>query len=575
MIDKHTVARALREVGMLLEVKGENPFKVRAYDTGARAVEDLTEDLATLVAQGRLTEVRGIGEALAQKIAELCSTGRLGLLERLRAELPSGIGELLQVPDLGPKKIAALHAALGIGSVAELRTACEAGRVREVKGFGERSEQKILDGIRRLESRGSRVLLGDALESGEEILRHLRGTGAADALALAGSARRWKETVGDLDVVAASRNPPALSEALVAYPLVEEVVARGDTKTTVRLRSGLQVDLRVAPPEDYPTLLHHLTGSKAHHVKLRGLARDRGYSLSEWGLARIEGGERAPVREEDDVYRVLGMQPVPPELREDQGEIEAAIEGRLPEDLLREEDIQGMVHVHTLWSDGRASLEEMARATEAMGLRYLTITDHSRSAAYAGGLDAARLKAQWDEIDRVQQKVGVRILRGTEADILEDGALDWPDDIVEQLDVVIASVHSRMRMDGDEMTRRLVRAMRLPFFKIWGHSTGRLLLERDPYSLRMEEVLDAAAASRAAIEVNGDPHRLDMEPRHLRMARERGIPLVVTTDAHSLAGLRNLRFAVMTARRGWARRGEVLNALPVEKFAAAVRPAAS
>jgi len=573
-MDKLAVARALREVGMLLEVKGENPFKVRAYETGARAVEGIAEDLGVLVAQGRLTEVAGIGQALAQKITELHATGRLELLERLRAELPAGVVGLLQVPDLGPKKIAALHAALGIGSVQDLRAACEAGRVREVKGFGARTEQKILEGIKRLESRGQRVLLSNALESGELLLAHLRETGAAEQLALAGSARRLRETVGDLDIVAASRQPGALSDALASYPLVEQLVARGDTKTTVRLVGGLSVDLRVVPPEDYATLLHHLTGSKAHHVKLRGLARDRGYTLSEWGLSRLSDGAKIAVASEDDIYGALSMQPVPPELREDTGEIEAALAGTLPRDLVQREDVRGMVHAHTLWSDGRASLEEMARATKEMGLSYLTVTDHSRSAAYAGGLDVARLRAQWDEIARVEDKVGLRLLRGTEADILEDGALDWPDDVLERLDVVIASVHSRMKMGVDEMTRRLVRAMRQPFFKIWGHSTGRLLLERDPYGLRMEEVLDAVASSRAAIEVNGDPHRLDMEPRFLRMARDRGIRFVLATDAHSVAGLANLRFAVATARRGWVTRPEVLNALPVDAFAAAVRPAA-
>ena len=573
MLDKHAVARALREVGTLLEVKGENPFKVRAYETGARAVEDLTEDLATLVAEKRLTEVSGIGEALAQKIGELFTTGRLPLLDRLHEELPPGVGELLRVPDLGPKKIAALHAALGIGSVEALEAACRAGRVREVKGFGEKTEQKILAGIERLRSRSREILLADALEASEKLLRHLRESGAAEALALAGSARRGKETVGDLDVVAASSRPAALADALASYPLVEEFVARGDTKSTVRLAGGLQVDLRIAPAADYPTLLHHLTGSKAHHVKLRGLARERGYSLGEWGVTRLEDGTRVPVASEDDVYRLLGMQPIPPELREDQGEIEAALEGRLPEPLVREEDVRGMVHVHTLWSDGRASLAEMARATKSMGLSYLTVTDHSRSAAYAGGLDVSRLKAQWEEIERVEQEVGIRLLRGTEADILEDGALDWPDEIVEQLDVVIASVHSRMKMDSAEMTRRLVRALTLPFFKIWGHATGRLLLEREPYGLGMEEVLDAAARSRCAIEVNGDPHRLDMEPRFLRLARARGIPFVLTTDAHSVAGLRNLRFSALVARRGWVTRGEVLNTQPLESFARAVRPA--
>jgi DNA polymerase (family 10) len=316
-----------------------------------------------------------------------------------------------------------------------------------------------------------------------------------------------------------------------------------------------------------------MTGSKEHNVRLRGLARERGFTLSEWGLERIDGGGRVPVQAEEDVYRALGLQPIPPEMRQDTGEIEAAQEGRLPEDLVRLEDVKGMVHVHTTWSDGRASLEEMARAAEDMGMEYLTVTDHSRSAAYAGGLDLARLEAQWDEVARVQEKVGIRLLRGTEADILEGGALDWPDAVLERLDVVIASVHSRMKMDAEQMTRRMVRMLELPVFKIWGHATGRLLLEREPYGLDMEKVLDAAAASRAAIEVNGDPHRLDMEPRHLRMARERGIPIVLSTDAHSVAGLQNLPYAVMTARRGWITRDEVLNTLPVGKFAAKVRPA--
>jgi len=574
MLDKFAVARALRQMGLLLELKGENPFKVRAYETGARGLEESPEDLARLVAEKRLREIRGVGEALAQKIADLHLTGRTALLDRLQAELPAGILELARIPDLGPKKIAALHAALGVTSVAGLKAACIAGRVRELKGFGERTEQKILEGIRRLESHEKRALLSDALDAGEALLRHVRDSPAAERSDVAGSLRRWKETVGDLDLVAASDRPAELSAHVQAYPLVEEVLARGDTKTTVRLAGGLQADFRVVPPADYPTLLHHLTGSKAHHVRLRGLARDRGLTLSEWGLARIDSGEKVAVEEEADIYRALSMQPVPPELREDQGEVEAALSGTLPEDLVRVEDVRGMVHCHTQYSDGRATVEEMALAAEVMGMEYLTITDHSPSAAYAGGVTLDRLKAQWDEIARVQERVKVRLLRGTESDILEDGALDYPDAVLEQMDVVIASIHSRMKMDEDSMTRRIARAMRLPVYKIWGHASGRLLQERDAYACRMEEVLDAIAGSRAAIEVNGDPHRLDLEPRWIRLARERGIPFVVSTDAHSTAGLHYLRFGVATARRGWLRRPEVLNTLPFEAFRKAVRPAA-
>jgi DNA polymerase (family X) len=574
MADKIAVARALRELGMLLEVKGENPFKVRAYENGARTLEELPGNLDEVVAAGTLTELPGIGEALAKKIEELARTGRLPLLEKIRAELPAGIGELLRIPDLGPKKIAALLAALGIGSVAELEAACRDGRVREVKGFGEKTEKKILEGIHRMRTASTRVLLSDAREIGNHLVRHLRATGAAERVELAGSARRWKETVGDLDVVAGSRHPEVLSDALVAFPGVETVVAKGDTKTTIHLAGGLSVDLRVVPPEEFPSLLQHMTGSKEHNVRLRGLARDRGFTLSEWGLERLDGGGKVPLASEDDVYRALGMQPVPPELRQDTGEIDAALGGRLPPDLVQLGDVKGMVHVHTTWSDGRASLEEMARAAQEMGMEYLTITDHSRSAAYAGGLDGDRLKAQWDEMAQVQERVKIRLLRGSEADILDGGLLDWPDAVLEQLDVVVASVHSRMKMDAEQMTHRLVRTMELPFFKIWGHATGRLLLERDPYGLDMEKVLDAAAASRVAVEVNGDPHRLDMEPRHLRMARERGIPIVLSTDAHSVAGLGNLPYAVMTARRAWVTRGEVLNTLPAAEFAARVRPTA-
>ncbi len=590
MLDKSGVARALREIGMLLELEGENPFKVRAYENGARAVEGLDEDLAALVDGDRLTDLAGVGDALAKKIAELHRTGRLPLLDDLRAKHPPGVLELLAVPDLGPKKIAALHAALGIGSVADLRAACEAGRVRAVKGFGERTEQRILEGIRRLAERPAhrRVLLADALELGERLVAHLRGSPAALGCELAGSARRGKETVGDLDLVAASRDPAALALHLLRFPLVEETLARGDTKTSVRLAGGLQVDLRVVPEEDFATLLHHLTGSKAHHVRLRGIARDRGYTLSEWGLFRLPpgahgaggdrdggpppGSEKVPVASEAALYAALGMQEVPPELREDQGEIEAALAGTLPRELVTAADVRGMVHCHTTWSDGRATILEMARAAEAMGMQYLTVTDHSGSAAYAGGLDRDRLLRQWEEIDRAQEQTKVTLLRGSEADILDDGAIDWPADVLERLDVVVASVHSRMRMDEDAMTRRLVAAMRQPVFKIWGHALGRLLGRREPFAARVEEVLDALAASRGAVEVNGDPERLEADPRVLRLAKARGIPIVLSVDAHSTAALGYLRFAVATARRGWVARGEVLNALPVEGFRAAVRP---
>jgi DNA polymerase (family 10) len=597
MLDRLGVARALREIGALLELEGENPFKVRAYEKGAHAVEGLAEDLGALVASGRLLDVPGIGEALARKISDLYRTGTTEVLDRLRSRHPPGTLELLEVPDLGPRKAAALQEALGVASVADLEAACLAGRVRSVKGFGEKTERRILEGIRRMRELAAdrRFLLVHALAAGDAIVAHLRGSPAALDVAVAGSARRFRETVADLDVVAASRDPAALSARLSSFPLVAETLARGETKTTVRLASGLQVDLRVVPPQDFATLLHHLTGSKAHHTRLRGIARDHGYTLSEWGLHRLPassprpspparaGGERdeegaapdasakVPIESEEALYRALGLAYVPPELREDVGEIEAARDGTLPTDLVRAEDVRGLVHCHTSWSDGRASLEEMARAADALGAEYLTVTDHSRSAAYAGGLDEDRLRRQWDEIARVQERVRVRLLRGTESDILGDGSLDYPDRILEQLDVVVASVHSRMRMDEAEMTRRLVRCMRLPVFKIWGHALGRLLLDREPFACRVEEVLDALAG-RGAVEVNGDPKRLELEPRWLRQASARGIPVVLSLDAHSVGDLGFLRYAVGVARRGWVRRGDVLNALGIDEFRRALRP---
>ncbi len=572
MLDRLAVARALREIGLLLEVKGENPFKVRAYETGARALEDAEEELPGLLDSGRLRELRGIGDALAKKVEELHRTGHTPLLDRLREELPPGILEMVRIPELGPKKIAALRAGLGIGTVAELEAACRAGRVRELKGFGAKTEQRILENLARQATLEHRHLLSDALELAERLVRHLRTDGAQ--VELAGSARRSRETVADLDLVASAAAPAALGERLVTFPLVTEVLARGETKTTVRLSNGLQVDLRTVAPEDHATALHHLTGSKAHHVKLRGLARERGYTLSEYGLERLDGGGKVPVRSEEELYRLLGLPFIPPELREDTGEIEAGRNGSLPTDLVRREDVRGLVHCHTSWSDGRATIEEMAIAADALGFEYITVTDHSPSAYYANGVTVDRLRAQWDEIARVQEKVGVRILRGTESDITDDGSLDFPDDVLEQLDVVVASIHSRLRMDEAEMTRRLVRAMKLPFFKIWGHARGRLLLEREPFACRMEEVLDALASSRGAVEVNGDPHRLELEPKDLRLARARGIPVVLSVDAHSTAALGFLRHAVATARRGWVRKGDVLNTRDAAAFARAVRPAA-
>jgi DNA polymerase (family 10) len=577
MQDKHAIAAALRELGTLLELQGENPFKVRAYENGAKAIEAL-DDLPARVAAGTLTDVAGIGDAMAKKATELFQTGKLGALEKVRADVPPILRDLARLPGVGPKHARALHEALRLASLEDLKAACEAGKVRGLPGFGEKSEQKILEGLSRATAQPTRFLLSFAREVGLAIVEHVRFDPAVAKIELAGSARRWRETAGDLDVVVGSAKPDQVMDRFVTFPDIEEVEGRGDTKCTARLVNGMQVDLRVVPPGDFATALHYLTGSKGHNVKLRGRARDLGFTLSEWALSKLlEDGSAGPkvrVATEAELYEKLGLPFIPPELREDEGEIEAALLGKLPDDLIEEGDIAGMTHCHTTFSDGKATVEEMAKAAEAMGMQYLTITDHSPTASYAGGVREDRLKAQWDEIARVQEKVKVKLLRGTESDILETGKLDYPERVLEQLDVVIASIHTRHKLDADQMTKRIVHAMKLPVFKIWGHPLGGLLLERDPFECHVEKVLDAIAESRAAVEVNGDPHRLDLAPKWIRLARQRGIRFLVSTDAHSTQDLQNLPFGVHTARRGWVRKGEVLNALPLAAFKKAVRPGA-
>ncbi len=578
-MDAAAIAAALREIAQHLTFRGENQFKVRAYENGAQALESLGEDLGKVIAEKRLTQVRGIGSSLAEKIEELHRTGATALLDELRAGMPPGVLEMARLPDMGPKKAKALHDALGVSSVAELEAACVAGKVRELKGFGAKSEDKILAGIKRASSQsaqggGGRILLSSALGVGEPLLAYMRAAPAVRAADLAGSLRRWRETVADLDMVVGSDDAAAVMDHFVAFPGVGEVEARGDTKCTVRMQTGLQIDLRVVPPGDYATALHHFTGSKAHHVVIRGRARERGLTISEWGVERLDGSGKLEVGSEAALYQLLELPFIPPELRENEGELEAADGGDRFEDLVEARDVRGLIHCHTTYSDGKNSVEDMARAADALGAEYMTITDHSPAAAYAGGVGLERLLQQWDDIDRVQPKVKVRILRGTESDILEDGALDYPREVLERLDVVIASIHSRMKMDAEKMTARLVAAMRHPVFKIWGHPLGRRLLEREPFGCDVEAVLDAAAASRAAIEINGDPHRLDLEPKWIRLARARGLKFVVSTDAHSIEGLGYLRYGVATARRGGIRKSEVLNARGVEEFLKAVRPAA-
>jgi DNA polymerase (family 10) len=558
MTDRFEIAAKLREIARLLGIVGENPFKAQAYERGARSLENLNGDLDALIAARRLTSIPGIGTALASMIEELYGTGECRLLQRMRQELPPGVVELSTVPGLTLKKINALHDALRIESVADLKTACQEGLVSHVKGFGKKSEAKLLADIAKLEGRreGS-LLLVHGLEEAERILRHLRGCPDLAEAEVAGALRRRKEAVKRITLVAASDAPRAVLDRFLSYPALVRTDVLDDARCLARLAGGFPAELFVVNPERYAGELHARTGSRRHLAKLQQIEVSQGVDPS--------------VKSEEAIYRRLGLPYIPPELREDAGEIEAARAEALPQPLTLE-DIRGMAHCHTVYSDGRNSVEEMALAAEAMGLEYLTITDHSASAYYARGLSVDRLRAQWDEIDRVQERVGIRILKGTESDILEDGSLDYPDHILERFDIIIASIHSRHKMDADQMTERVLRAVKSPFFKVWGHPLGRLIQSRPPFACRMEELLDAIAVSRCAVEVNGDPHRLDLEPRWIRAARERGIKFIVSTDAHSVGAMDNLHFGVSMARRGWLTRGEVLNTLEKGEFVKAVHP---
>ncbi|HEY9733520.1 MAG TPA: DNA polymerase/3'-5' exonuclease PolX [Drouetiella sp.] len=570
MLDKFAIASALREIGILLELKGENPYKARAYENGATAVEGIPEDLAKVIDEKSLTKYKGIGEALAAKIAELHNTGRSVLLEELRSELPPGIIELSQIPGLSTKKVQQLHDALGITSIAELQQACAINAVSKVKGFGEKTEQRIIEGIKVYENRDESILLVEARPIARQLTEFLKFAPGVKEVEVTGSIRRWKESVRNFNLLVVAEQPAKVLDAIEKFPLVTKVLERSDCRSIVRLASGLKVSLLVTSRQNFACARLLETGSESHVEKLASIAQKKGLRLDLTGLAK--GKVHISCSSEKDIYHELGLPYIPPELREDDGELEEVANGSDFGDLIQLEDIQGMTHCHSTYSDGRNSIEEMALAAEAMGMKYITITDHSPSAHYAGGVTLDQLKRQWDEIEQVQERVKIKLLKGTESDILDSGALDYPDHVLEQFDILIGSIHSRLKMDEDQMTKRLIHCMRLPQFKIWGHALGRLVLRRPPLACRLEEVLDAAAESNVAIEVNGDPYRLDMEARWIKLARKRGIKFVISTDAHGIRDLHNLKYGIHMGRRGGLSKAEVLNTLPVVGFQTAVSP---
>jgi DNA polymerase (family 10) len=568
MRERFDIAADLREIARLLEIKGENPFKTRAYERGGRVLENHGGEFETLVKTGRLQEIPGIGNTLAALIEEIYHSGECWLLQQLREGMPPGVIELSAVPGLSLKKIIALHDALGIQSLADLKTACQEGLVNKIKGFGLRSQAKLLADIDSLATpRDDSLLLNHALALAEGILLHLREGPEVIEADFTGALRRRKETVRRICIVAASHQPTAVLDRFLRFPALAHTDELDEGRCLVRLAAGLPAELTITAPENYGAELHRQTGSRHHIAKLQDLAQSQAVAL----YRETSGSDPQAPSLETEIYHRLGLPWIPPEMREDQGEIEIAGTGILPQPI-ELADIRGMTHCHTVCSDGRNSIEEMALAAEAMGMLYLTITDHSPSAHYAGGLGIDRLRAQWDEIARVQQRVKIKLLKGTESDILEDGSLDYPDYVLEQFDIIIASIHARHKMDSDQMTNRLLRAIELPLFKIWGHPLGRLIGSRPPFACEMDEVLDAIAASNCAIEINGDPHRLDLEPRWIRAARTRGIKFIVSTDAHSIGGLQHLHYGISMARRGWLTRDQVLNTLDAEDFLRTVHP---
>jgi DNA polymerase (family 10) len=572
---KNEIAEVLAEIGTLLELKGENPFKVRAYSAGARAIEALEKDaFERHVSEGTLESVKGIGEALAAKIVELHATGRLGFLEKLKATIEPGLVEMLSIPGLGPKKIAALARELHVTSIAALEEACRDGRVAALDGFGEKTQEKILSGIRNREAYSRRHLWWEANDAAAPILAGLRALPQVRRAESAGSLRRGMETVGDLDFLVAATEVGPVVDWFTGLAGVAEVTAKGETKASVRLQGGMQADLRIVPDEQFAFALHHFTGSKDHNVQMRQRALERGMSLSEWGLvpaagegtARDKAGRNEGVGAADEaaVFRALGLGFIPPELREGLGEIEASEKGEIPE-LVQLRDLRGAFHNHTTESDGRSTLLEMIAGAEALGWEYLGIADHSKSSRQARGLTEERLLRQVGEIRALNssRRLRTRVFTGTECDILPDGSLDFDDAVLGKLDYVVASVHSAFGQDEETITARIIRAMERTPVTMLGHLTGRILLHREPYRVDAARVIDAAIANRVAIELNANPQRLDMDWRLWRRAAEKGLECVINPDAHEAGALAFVSAGVTIARKGWLTPRDVVNTRPV------------
>jgi len=576
-MDKAAIADTMEKIATLLELKAENPFKIRAYTNAARSIETWGGNAADLRDEATLASIPGVGKGIASVIKDLAGTGTSSFFETLRAEFPPDIFELFTLPGLGGKKIKALYEKLHVGSIAQLKEACESDRVAELPGFGKATQEKLCRAIEERSKHAGSFQLGQIAAEAETVQDDLRALEEALHVCIAGSYRRRKEIVRDLDFIVATNAPAVVSKFFISHPLVDSVLVHGATKSSVRLRSGIQCDLRVITAAEYPFALNYFTGSKEHNVVLRNRALQNGWTLNEYRIApaplapeakkRRQAAKEIPeIPDEAELYRSLGLDYIAPELRENNGEFEAAAEGRLPR-LIEKENIRGTFHCHTTASDGRNSLEEMADAAEELGLQYLGIADHSRSSIQARGLDEARLRVQMAKIRGLnEEREGFRIFSGVECDILRDGSLDFPDELLAELDFVVASVHSAFTLPEAEMTKRIIRALSNPYVTFLAHPTGRLLLRREPYAVDIPAIIEAAAETGTWIEINAAPKRLDLDWRWWPRAKAQGVKCVINPDAHAVDRLQELWFGIGVARKGWLTKEDVVNCLPLGKI---------
>ncbi len=554
------IARIFNNIADLLEIKGENPFRIRAYRRAALNIEGLSKDVA-VISKGELMKFPGIGQDLAGKIEEYVKTGSVHAYEDLKKEIPEGLGAMLSVPGLGPKTAKLLFDKLKIKSIEELERHAREHKLSGLPGVKDKTEEHILKGIEMIKRGMERQPLGKALPIANDIHEHLWEKAPVDNLHIAGSIRRWKDTIKDIDIVATSKDPESVMNVFVHLPHVKEVLMHGPTKSSVLIHDGLQVDLRVVGEESFGAALAYFTGSKAHNIRLREMAVKAGLKINEYGIFREKDDKKLGGEKEEDIYSVLGLPYIPPELREDSGEIEAAVEGRLPH-LVELRDIQGDLHVHTKRSDGSHDFDELIEAARKLGYKYIAITDHSKGLGIAHGLSEERLLEEKREVDALNKKLkGFRLLSGVEVDIRSDGRMDFPDEVLKLLDIVVASIHSGFRQGKEQLTGRLVSAMKNPYVSVIAHPTGRLIGERDPYEIDMQEVLTTAKETKTALEINAYPLRLDLADVHVKTAKEMGVPIAISTDTHIISQFAYMSYGVSIARRGWLEKTDVLNTM--------------